>query len=431
MNVKKILCLALIILALVALAACQPAKDGDEYFTITYNSDGGSEVMAQSIKKNTTAIAPKDPTKEGYTFDGWYVGEDEFDFSTLLKSDITLTAKWTKTQYTVTYYDGEYIIDGMELTSYYIDTETFALPSYAKQHYNFLGWYIDAEFVTSAYSVEKGSTGNLKFYAKFAPHSYGITYYLYDGLNSGSNPPSYTIDSTFPITLSNASKAGYTFAGWFDNANYSGSPITAISEIKGDVTLYAKWDCTEHVDTDTNGKCDKCAADVEPGDIPEVNEYTITYMDGTTTLTGLTPGIYTSGQTTALPNYAKDNHDFLGWYTTATFDEGTKIESISASTTGNITLYARFQARNVIYTITYNLVGGTNNSENPTTYTDGTVFTLKNPTKAGCTFLGWYTDAEYKNHIATLNNKTGDLVLYAKWQQNSTGGIETPEHKFN
>ena len=80
-----------------------------------------------------------------------------------------------------------------------------------------------------------------------------------------------------------------------------------------------------------------------------------------------------------------------------------------------------------VYTITYVLNGGTNNDENPETYTEGSETVLKNPTREGYVFLGWYTDAGFKTHISKLKGKSGDITLYAKWSRNSDGGIITPE----
>ena len=71
-------------------------------YTVTFQSEGGSEVASQ-IRANTPAARPADPTKEGYTFIGWYNGESEWDFETPVTTDLTLTAKWQVNQYTITF----------------------------------------------------------------------------------------------------------------------------------------------------------------------------------------------------------------------------------------------------------------------------------------------------------------------------------------
>ena len=70
--------------------------------TVTFQSEGGSEVASQ-IRANTPADQPADPTKEGYTFIGWYNGESEWNFETPVTADLTLTAKWQVNQYTITF----------------------------------------------------------------------------------------------------------------------------------------------------------------------------------------------------------------------------------------------------------------------------------------------------------------------------------------
>jgi len=69
------------------------------------------------------------------------------------------------------------------------------------------------------------------------------------------------------------------------------------------------------------------------------------------------------------------------------------------------------------YTITYVLDGGTNNRENPSSYTsDMDTIVLKEPVKSGYTFDGWYTDAAYTTKVTSIEKgSTGDITLYAKW----------------
>ena len=76
--------------------------------TVKFDSAGGSTVPSQTIAVNGKATKPADPTKDGYTFDGWYLGSTAFDFSTAVNEDITLVAHWKKNstptgQSTITY----------------------------------------------------------------------------------------------------------------------------------------------------------------------------------------------------------------------------------------------------------------------------------------------------------------------------------------
>ncbi|MGN1207487.1 MAG: InlB B-repeat-containing protein, partial [Eubacteriales bacterium] len=77
------------------------------YVTVTFDNEGVTETVF--LEKNATAIAPAAPTKDGYTFGGWLLNDETFDFETAVAEDITLTAKWTAdtAEYTVTFVDTE------------------------------------------------------------------------------------------------------------------------------------------------------------------------------------------------------------------------------------------------------------------------------------------------------------------------------------
>lgn len=63
-------------------------------FTVTFDVRIGAGIEAQEVKVGDTATRPEDPTADGYTFTGWYVDGKEYDFSTPVKEDITITAEW-------------------------------------------------------------------------------------------------------------------------------------------------------------------------------------------------------------------------------------------------------------------------------------------------------------------------------------------------
>ena len=73
------------------------------------------------------------------------------------------------------------------------------------------------------------------------------------------------------------------------------------------------------------------------------------------------------------------------------------------------------------YTIKYQLNGGKNNGGNPGTVYQETV-KLKNPTRSGYLFKGWYTDKKLKHKISKISSKNNkDLTVYAKWEKGKTG----------
>lgn len=113
-------------------------------YTVTFQSEGGSEVASQ-IRANTPADRPADPTKEGYTFIGWYNGESEWNFADAVTEALTLTAKWQLNQYTITF-DTAGGSEVAPITQDYGTTIT-APANPAKTGYTFAGW--DREIPTT------------------------------------------------------------------------------------------------------------------------------------------------------------------------------------------------------------------------------------------------------------------------------------------
>lgn len=71
---------------------------GSSSYKVTFNTDGGTEIKAQYVKRNKTAEKPEDPTKDGYTFGGWYSDKElteSYNFETAVTKAITIYAKWT------------------------------------------------------------------------------------------------------------------------------------------------------------------------------------------------------------------------------------------------------------------------------------------------------------------------------------------------
>ena len=528
-NVMKLL-LSFFIGVMVVLVSC--SVDGDTevpkvYFTVTFDSDGGSAVKPQTVESGQRAIEPEAPKKEGYTLSAWYNGSSAFAFSTPITADLTLKAKWKANSYKVTlrsngsgmaisatynekmpnlssipvlensefggyytepfakgtkYIDSEgkgchvwdianddtilyaawgykinyenvkgvtnqnpeiytgeenlelidlenttgynflgwydvategnkvtaiakgdsgaktlyahweaipytisYDLAGGELAeenpkTYTIESETITLNSPKKDGYSFTGWYADGKKYAE---IPQGTTGNLSLTAEWSLITYPITYELNGGTNSIENPASYTSE-TSTITLKDAERAGYEFVGWYDAAT-EGNKVTAIAKGEfGAKTLYARWN---------------------------IVTYTITYdLDGGT-LAEENPKSYTiESETITLKSPKKDGYTFAGWYA-----DGKKYTEILQGTTGNLSLTAKWNL--IIYPITYELNGGMNSSENPATYTSETpTITLKDATKTGYEFVGWYDAATDGNKVTAIaKGEFGEKTLYARW----------------
>ena len=96
MKFKHLLLIILVLSTLVLLFSCgEILTKGVKKYTVTFDSNGGTSVEAQVVEENKRASAPNDPTKEGYTFLGWYVGDEKWSFlDNSVKDNLTLTAKW-------------------------------------------------------------------------------------------------------------------------------------------------------------------------------------------------------------------------------------------------------------------------------------------------------------------------------------------------
>lgn len=91
----------------------QPINPEIKYFAVRFDTAGGSAIATQTIASGKTIQAPANPTKEGYTFDGWTLNGQNFNMSTQITGDITLVAKWKQNVYT---YTVEAITDAMGAT---------------------------------------------------------------------------------------------------------------------------------------------------------------------------------------------------------------------------------------------------------------------------------------------------------------------------
>ena len=201
-------------------------------YTVTFQSEGGSEVASQ-IRANTPADQPADPTKEGYTFIGWYKGESEWNFETPVTADLTLTAKWQINRYTITFDTA----GGSEVPSITQDYGTAITPPAAptRTGYTFAGW--DREIPTTMPAEDMTIT------ARWTVNQYTITFKPENGGQDIVIKQDYGTAITAPA---NPTKTGYTFAGW-DKTIPSTMPA-------GDMTITAQWQLNRYTITfDTAG----------------------------------------------------------------------------------------------------------------------------------------------------------------------------------
>ena len=101
MRKKSLVLLLMFAMIATFLFACSDSQV--KSYTVTFDTDGGSSVSAATVEEGKTAAKPTAPTKEHYTFAGWYLGDAEYNFSAPVTSDVTIKAKWNVNSYTVSF----------------------------------------------------------------------------------------------------------------------------------------------------------------------------------------------------------------------------------------------------------------------------------------------------------------------------------------
>ena len=286
-----------------------------EYF-VTFHTYDGTNVESNTncderykYTVESDSLTLGSPVKTNYSFGGWYVNEN-FEgepVAMIVKGtsgNLDLYAKWIACEYSIAYdyRDGE-ICDNP--TSYTVDSKDIILAASHKFGYDFVGWIDDAGKKVEV--IRKGSSGDLILHAEWLPIEFSI---VLNGAN-GSRPTTltYTIEDE-TVTLPKIARAGYTFAGWFDE---DGNKYETVSgSTQKDVSLTAKWN---------------------------VVSYAINYeYDGGTQVDN--PTSYTIEDEIVLIAPEKDGYDFDGW-----FNGENKTEKIEKGSYGDITLTAHWTKR--------------------------------------------------------------------------------------
>ena len=346
---------------------------------VTFDSNGGSEVSSQDILKDSTATEPTDPTKEDYTFEGWYNGDTLYDFDTPVTENIILTAKWT--------------VDRIKLTkaileSSYKSSNRYSLPD---------GHYYLGENISVDKNIDIGdrSTVNnvildLNGYELRKDDNTVLLYLQYDStltVIDSSVTKSGKIVSDYAICFTSRSKL---------NANGG--------TIEGDVHLSGKNAIIDNTDPSNvtvfrNGQIGGTYSTAIINDgifYSTVNNYHGTITGGTfygeVTNINLTTGGTFYGEVT-------NNGTITG---------GTFYGTIIGSGTLSGATYRRI--------VTFDSNGG---SEVPSQdiLKDSTATEPTAPAKENCTFEGWYNgDALYNFNTPV----TESITLKAKWSEKSS-----------
>ncbi len=267
------------------------------------------------------------PTRDGYLFDGWYEDSNftiPYSPSTMPANDINVYGRWILDTYNITY-----TLDpgtsGENPLTYTYESEDIILEIPFRSGYTF-AWYDNPAFTGDPITIiAHGSFDDIDLYGKWTIITYDITYYLNDGTNS-SNPSDYTVETT-TIILDIPTRAGYTFDGWYEASDFSGTEVTEIANGSvGNLDLFAKW---------------------------ILDTYTITYnLNGG--VNGTNPGTYTViTPTITLEEPTREGYTFGGWYLASDFS-GSEVTGIVLGSTDNLELYAKWTINQ--YTVNYAII---------------------------------------------------------------------------
>ena len=352
-------------------------------YTVTFkHADGTEEVI--TVNEGGTVTPPTAKEVAGYT-----VAWENVDL-TNISANMTVNAVKTIVEYKIEYDTKGGTNHISNPTVYTISNNDIPLNGSSLAGYDFVGWYSDPGYSTKVESIAAGTTGDIKLYAKYDLERFEIVYNLNDGRNNKDNPKDFNKDESF--TFKDPSRAGFEFDGWYTDKTFT-TPIAGISKNTQEiVTVYAKWVAIEY----------------------EV-EYVI--PEGFGQPNSENPTKYTVDQKIVLkaPLEIKAGYDFKGWFTDGTYTQ--QIEGLEGIILNQPKLYAKFEA--IVYNVTYELNGGKNSDSNPATYTveNTDAIVLAEPSRLGCTFLGWYYGEEKVTDVPV--SALADVTLTAKWEVHS------------
>lgn len=166
---KLISMLFMAVLAVLTMTGCDDEETVLQKYTVTFNSQGGSEVAPQAVYAGEKIVKPANPTKEKEYFVDWYKEAEctnvwDFENETV-SQDITLYAKWTSIAYTVTFETN----GGTAIEAQLVPEGTFATkPATAptKEGNLFEGWYTE-QTMTNLFDFYTPITKDITLYAKW------------------------------------------------------------------------------------------------------------------------------------------------------------------------------------------------------------------------------------------------------------------------
>ncbi len=400
---------------------------------------GQADQTLVSVNPAYTAV-PQAPARDGYRFIGWYTADGTLITNATLVSKFpagttTYTAKWQ--------HDGQGTMifvtnGGSEVADITGDIDTAVnprtMPTTTKPGYTFAGWFRDAAFTDGPVTMLPAKYGDSEFvsgiatyYAKWTADPSSITFVLNGGVETPDTTPyvkgnpgsltgsAVTGDGTVRVngatgdeltasTMPVATRSGYTFVGWYANADFTGERVVSLEAAmpKGNVTYYANWTANEaRIVFTTNGGT------------------AVSDMIGTT-------GKAIDDRT--MPTTTREGYTFGGWFKNSNLT-GLVTELDATYAEGTTTYYAKWTAAEAkfIFDFAYNVDGAAKVEEHiGTTDADATGITLPvgdAVARDGYTFEGWYDSTNTRVTSVPAKFPAGTTVYTAKWLAAGNGMI--------
>ena len=376
------------------------AKWVDSFFTIKFDTDGGTEVEDVVVGYNTKLTAFPEVEKTGYVFKGWYSDSEfknEYKLDTVVDKEYTIYAKWEIIKLTVKFLQSTFedvVVDyGSGISN---------LPQPTKDEHTFRGWFKD-QALENEYVANAPITENLTLYPKFSKNSYIVKFVT----NGGSTINDTEIICNTKLGNIISTRLGYRFTGWFKDSGLT-TPFGFEDIVTSDMTLYAGWDALTYT------VVLNYVAPTKEDELQGIITLDVNNTD--------TDKVVNYGEKITIKVPTVVGFKFDGWYTYYDSSNGEYRGPWNLSediVTKNMTLYAKWSIQT--YTITLNYMDG----KQPPTVRTITVNAGERaqrpsePTLNGFKFVGWYDGPSY-----TTSNKwdwetpvTSNIILYAGWQE--------------
>ena len=267
--------------------------------------------------------------------------------------------------------------------------QSVKLPTPVKEGHMFIGWYDNEELLGKTLPNKYTYEEDITLYACWTKEQYKVYFHSKEVELNVLNQTYYFGDE---LALYVPTSSVYDFVGWYEGDK----PFIEETMPAREVTLTAKWEPKKFsITLDLNG------GKLEAGESALIENVA-------------------GGSKVELPSPTKENHLFIGWYTSLD-ERGIKFSSNDVITE-SITLYAKYQSLEEFeseYNINYELNGGEFTGSYPETYEVGKVTVLVDPIKNGYKFQGWYESSLFIGERVEeiSSNQIGEVTLYAKWME--------------